>query len=248
MAGLTYPSSGGVGLRPTPSMMDSNYWYSGSDSTLGGTPPANAGATPGTSSGAQAFSQAAPILMAMGAIQSMVGTYYQSKTQKYQLEAQQLNLEFNSKMAMINARNAERTAQHALLAGEREIGKLTMRAGKLKSSQKAAMAANGIDLGVGSAAESLATTDLMKENDAITIDINRTLAANAARTQRVNFENQSLMSGVSAANAGDMANAVNPWSNAAASLISNAGSVASSWYNSYSTSRLERLLAARSAV
>ena len=225
-------------------------WETGNygNATLGNTPPPNAASTPGTSSGAQAFAQAAPFLMALGAVQSMVGTYYQSQSQKYQLEAQQLNLEFNSKMAMINARNAERTAQQALLQGERAIGQVTMRAGKVKSAQKAAMAANGIDIGVGSAAEVQATTDLMKENDAITIDINRTLAANSARTQGVNFQNSSLLSGVSAANAGAMADAVSPWSNAAASLISNAGSVASSWYNSYSSSRLERRLAQLASV
>lgn len=176
------------------------------------------------------FSTAAPLMMAMGAVQSAVGAYYQASSAKYQLQSQQLGFQFNQQMADINARQMENQAQWYMLQGERQIGTLTMRAGKIRSSQRASQAARGIVAGVGSAAEEIATTDLMKETDAITININATRAANAARTQKVNFENTSLMAGVSANNAGSMANLVNPWSSAGASLMSSASSVAGTWY------------------
>lgn len=196
---------------------------------LGGSAPPIGGSGGGASS-SNPFSTAAPILMAMGAIQSAVGAYYQASAAKYQLQSQQLGFEFNQKMSDINARQMENQAQWSLLQGERAIGALTMRAGKIRSGQKASQAARGISLGYGSTAEEIATTDLMKESDAITININATRAANAARTQKVNFENQSLMSGVSAANAGSMANLVNPWASAGTSLMSSASTVAGTWY------------------
>ena len=182
-----------------------------------------------------------PLLMAMGAVQTAVGAYYQSQTAKYQLQSQQLGFEFNQKMADINARQMENQAQWYMLQGERQIGTLTMRAGKIRGSQRASQAARGIVAGVGSAAEEIATTDLMKETDAITINVNATRAANAARTQKVNFENSSLLAGVSANNSGSMASAVNPGYNAAASLLQGAGSVATSWYRS---SKFDKYLAA----
>ena len=201
--------------------IDESLITTGSAGTIGST---------GATASSNAFATAAPFMMAMGAIQSAVGAYYQSQTAKYQLQSQQLGFEFNQKMADINARQMENQAQWYMLQGERQIGTLTMRAGKVRSAQKASQAANGIDLGVGSAAEVRATTDLMKEEDAITININATRAANAARTQKVNFENQSLLAGVSANNAGSMADAVSPWANVGTSLMSSASTVAATWY------------------
>lgn len=202
----------------------------GLDRFSDGTMLASGGSGAAGAASTNSFATAAPLLMAMGAIQSAVGTYYQAQTAKYQLQSQQLGFEFNQKMADINARQMENQAQWYMLQGERQIGTLTMRAGKIRSAQKASQAASGIDLGVGSAAEVRATTDLMKETDAITININATRAANAARTQRVNFENQSLMAGVSANNAGSMANLVSPAAAAGTSLLSSASTVAQTWY------------------
>ena len=184
----------------------------------------------GAGGSSNAFATVAPFMMAMGAVQSAVGAYYQAQSAKYQLQSQQLGFEFNQKMADINARQMENQAQFYMLQGERQIGTLTMRAGKIRSAQKASQAARGISLGYGSTAEEIATTDLMKETDAITINVNATRAAGAARTQRVNFENQSLLSSVSASNAGATANLVNPWASAGTSMLQSASTVASTWY------------------
>lgn len=85
--------------------------------------------------------------------------------------------------AEINARIAELGAQSALAQGEQQSNTLSLKAGQLKSTQRAAMAANGIDLGVGNAAEIQASTDLMKEIDMNQIKSNAISNAWGYRTQ-----------------------------------------------------------------
>jgi len=77
-----------------------------------------------------------------GMATSAVGSYYSAATQKATLKGQ-------AAVADINARISELGAQSALYQGQQQVGALTLNAGRLKSSQRAAMAANGIDLGVG---------------------------------------------------------------------------------------------------
>lgn len=105
---------------------------------------------------------------------------------------------FQAAMSDMNARQSEREAQGALLEGERAIGALTLAAGQEKSNTVASQAARGITLGEGSAGEVTATLDLMKETDAMTIDINRTHASNQKRFEKVGFENEADFARVSA--------------------------------------------------
>jgi len=224
------------------------------------------GASGGAAAGSNGFAAAAPYLMALGAIQSAVGTYYQAQTAKYQMQMQGItqsfqlgmqginaessaaNLEFNANMADLTAKQMENQAQWTMLAGQRQIGQLTLRAGKIKSSQRASQAARGIVAGVGSAAEEIATTDLSKEMDAITINVNATRAAESARVQKVNFENQSMIARVSAKSAREagkyytgsasiasnyyssMSDAVNPWMSATTSLAGSGASIMQTIY------------------
>lgn len=155
-------------------------------------------------------------LQAMGALTGAIGSFYSAKTQASALR-------FQSDMASINARIAELGAQSALNRGQKQIGSLTLRAGQLKGSQRAAMAANGIDLGTGSAAETLASTDFMKESDALTINMNSVMDAIGYRTQGVNAGNQALMARATA-------DAIGPFGAMTSSLMGSAGSVAGSWY------------------
>jgi len=151
-----------------------------------------------------------------GALSSMVGSYFAA-------ESQRSALRFQADMQEINSRISESAAQSALNQGQRQIGQLTLQAGQLKSRQRAAMAANGIDLGEGNAAEVQASTDIMKEIDVNQINLNATLAANGLRTQSVNQSNAAILGR-------GMASGINPGSSAVSSLLSSAGSVASSWY------------------
>ena len=98
-----------------------------------------------------------------------------------------------------------------------------MKAGQLKSSQRAAMAANGIDLGTGSAAELQASTDTMKDIDANQLLANAVRNAWGYRMQGVNYQNEAMM-----ARAG--AKGINPGMAAFGSLLSGATNVATSWY------------------
>ncbi len=91
----------------------------------------------------------------IGAVGSIATGYYNSRIQKAQQE-------MAIRVQEYNARQAERAAQSALMSSNFKIGQISEKFEKVKSSQKAAMAANGIVLGVGSAAEVTASTDINK--------------------------------------------------------------------------------------
>jgi hypothetical protein len=160
---------------------------------------------------------AASLISSVGGLfSSAIGGFFSAKVNKYNLQAQAIT-------ADTNARIAELGAQSALMQGQQEVGKLTFKAGQLKSSQRVALAANGVDLGEGSAAEIQASTDIMKEVDANTILANSVRNAWGYRMQGTNFTNQALT-------ARNNASAISPWMDATGTLLGGAGKVASSWY------------------
>lgn len=155
-------------------------------------------------------------LQAYGMASGAVGSFYSAKMTKQQLA-------FEAGMADINARIAELGAQQELLNGQKAVGALTLQAGQLKSRQRTAMAANGVDLGEGSAAEIQASTDIMKAIDVNTIEANAVRDAWGFRTQGANYQSEALMKRGSAAG-------ISPFAAGASSLLTGAGQVASSWY------------------
>lgn len=146
----------------------------------------------------------------------LFGSFYSAKSQKAQLEAQ-------AAMAETNARISELGAKSALMAGTKNVAMRTLQAGQLKSQQRAALAANGVDMGVGSAAELTAGTDILKEIDVNQIEANALSQAWGYRTQATDQRNQALM-------ARAQAKGINPIGNAFNTLLTGAGSVAQSWY------------------
>jgi len=92
------------------------------------------------------------------------------------------------------------------------------------------MAANGIDIGQGSAAELQASTDIMKEIDANTLTANAIRHAFGYQTQATNARTQ----GVNARNAAlaqqAAASGISPGMAGATSLLGSATKVAASWY------------------
>ena len=162
------------------------------------------------------LAQASMVGQIGGAATSAIGSYFGAATQKAVLNGQ-------ASVADSNARISELGAQSALMQGQQQVGALTLRAGQLKSSQRTAMAANGVDLGAGNAAELQASTDIMKEIDANTLTANAVRSAWGYRTQAMNFKNEALTRRASAG-------AISPGMAAASSLLGSAGSVASSWY------------------
>lgn len=160
--------------------------------------------------------QIGTILSFFGTINSAVGTYYSSQAQISALKHQ-------AEMEQINARIAERSAQSRMLQGQKDIGRLTLKAGQLKSKQRVSLAANGVVLGEGSAAEIIASTDLMKEIDANQIFINATQDAWSIRTGGLNNY-------INAQSALAKAGSISPLGASTGSLLSGAGTVASNWY------------------
>lgn len=175
---------------------------------------------------------------AFGAIASAIGSMYSAKSAKN-------NLKFQSEMAALNAQHAkfvgdtnarigEIGAESVLVQGQQQIGVLTLKSGKLKSSQRATMAANGIDLGEGNAAEVLASTDIMTEIDKNTLEANAVRSAWGYRMQGVNAKvagDQQALNYSTASNFNSVtSDAINPGMSGASSLISGAGNVASAWY------------------
>lgn len=183
-----------------------------------------------TGTNTAAMSQFGSIMSIGGAVTGAIGAYYNAQNQKAQLESQASSLRFQADISQLNAVQAEFTAQQILRVGQQKQGQVSLRAGKIKSSQRASMAARGIDLGVGSAVETIATTDLMKEIDMLTVNAETVRSSEAARLQRQNYLTAAAMQDVSASNLMGSAASISPFMSAGTSLLGSAGSVANAWY------------------
>lgn len=157
------------------------------------------------------------MLQGGGALTSAIGAYSSAQSQKSAMG-------YQAGIDDINAKQAELSAQQELYKGNAAVAQVTQRAGQIKSSQRASMAANGIDLGTGSAAEVLTSTDIMKEQDTNTLTANAVRAAWGYRTQATNFQNDALMKRAGA-------DSIDPLLSGATSLLGSAGSIANNWYN-----------------
>ena len=123
-------------------------------------------------------------------------------------------------IARLNAQIMERQAQGTLRAAEKAIVTKTMQAGQMKSSQRARLAANGIAVGVGSAAELQASTDIIKEIDTNQLKSNAVAEAWGYRQKATSFEGEALMK---------LANKQSVGLNLGATLLSGASQVANNY-------------------
>lgn len=165
---------------------------------------------------------------AAGAITSSVGAYYGAIAQRYQLKSQAQDLDFQATMAGINARAAEMDASVALEAGRSEKGRRTLQYGQVKAGARTGQAAAGVQAGVGSAGEVLASIEAAKEIDSLTIDRNALRAARGFKSQAVDLRNRSSLARMSAGNARQFAGSISPGLSALTSLLGGAGRVAQS--------------------
>ncbi len=172
---------------------------------------------------AQGFQIAGAIAQIGGAINSEIVRFYQAKQAQYEAKSKASSMRFQADMANINARMAEDEAVSILEAGEQQKFQLTMRAGMEMAQQLTRQGARGIRIGAGSAAETQASLDLVKEIDAYNIDTNAMRQAQSRRMQAVNLRNQGLLGRVSASNIESMA----PRSG---SLLGTAGRVGSEFF------------------
>jgi hypothetical protein len=192
----------------------------------------------GAGSDSSFFGATAGVTSVVGALSSIYGAYQASNTANYQASVQNMNLRsqaiqqnLSADIARLNARSAENTAQGTLLAGQRAVQSQRMKSAQLKSTQRASMAANGIDLGSDTAVNILTTTDVLSEIDSNTIEANAIRAAWGYRTNSVSELNRASMANANAnmslsAQYGGM----NTGGAVAASLIGGATNVASTFY------------------
>lgn len=136
-----------------------------------------------------------------------------------------LSLDLKSSTSAVNAQIAEMGAQQALRAGAQQVAQITQRAGQLKARQRAGFAASGVAVGVGSSAETMATTDIMKEVDAQTAKVNALQSAWGYRRQAIMLDAQSKASKIMASANRSAA----PW-NGLSSILGGAAKVAGFYY------------------
>lgn len=175
---------------------------------------------------------------------------------KYSLAMGEISARQTINMGEINARLSELAAETELNRGQREYASFTLKKGAMKSTQRANLAANGVDLGSGSALETLTSTDIMGEIDGSTIInnavrsawgyqtqavVSRTSAAVGANNARMNSQNNSnnysaagntayLNASNASAFAGIQADAISPVVAGTTSLLGSATRAADTWY------------------
>lgn len=155
-------------------------------------------------------------LQTVGAVTSTVGAYNKSVAEKQ-------GYEYQSQIARNNSQLAGWQADDARNRGEREEQNHRMKVAALRGTQRATLAARGIDLGEGSALNILTDTDFMGERDALLIRDNAAKEVWGFQEQGRNFKHTADMYSA-------RAKMENPFMSAGSTLLTGAGAVARSWY------------------
>jgi len=154
-------------------------------------------------------------IQAAGMGMSAMGAYNQAMTQK-------ATLGYESAVASNNAQIANYQAQTEQAIGAQQENAQQQKTANMMGAQRATMAANGIDLGQGSASDILTSTQFMGERDALTIRDNTARQAWAYNMNAQNYRGE-------AATDRAMGSAISPGVGAAASLLTGAASLSSNW-------------------
>ena len=133
---------------------------------------------------------------------STLGAYNQAQTSR--------------QIASNNAKTAEYAAQESVRLGEKQAIEVQRKGAAVKSAQRVGLAAKGLDLSYGTAADLQDQTDFFTQSDVATTRTNAAKDAWSKRAQGANYQGE--------------ANSQNPLMMAGGSLISGASAVASRWY------------------
>ena len=163
-----------------------------------------------------AMASAAQGMQIAGTVAGAYGAYNQSKAAKKSGEVQ-------AAVARNNAAYSESQARDAIRRGQVSENEVRRRTAQLEGSQRARLAANGIDLGEGSALNILLDTEYFGENDALNVRDNASREATALRQQSSNQQSSADLLQA-------RADSENPTAAATSSLLTGAGQVADSWY------------------
>ena len=155
----------------------------------------------GSTANAPFLSQAGSIMGAGGAVAGGIGSFFSALGQKNALNFQ--------------AQMDDANALHAASAGTDQASQILQRGGQMMATQKASMAANGVELGDGSAAQVVASTDTMSQVDANT-------TVNNAMQQAFSYQ-------ADATSKRAAAGAISPAMAGFGTLLTGASSVAAQW-------------------
>lgn len=163
-----------------------------------------------------AMGNPALLLQGGGALTSAIGAFYNSSGQKAALAS-------TAQTAQLNAQLAEQSAQQTLAAGQAQEEQVREHGAQVQGAQRAAFAANGVDVNSGSAAIVQGSTDVQSRVDAMTVRMNAIREAFGQRIQSTNYENEARMATV-------QSKGISPLLSSATSLLGSSGQIASSWY------------------
>jgi hypothetical protein len=139
-------------------------------------------------------------------------------------QGNKIGMQYRADIADINAKMDEQQINSVLLTSERQQSRVMLKGAQVKSSQRVAAAANGIDLQDSETVDrQLASTEFMKQTDALMINQNAVQQAEALRMKKTNDLNDARMSRATA-------DAINPNMALTSTLMQGVGSVASNWY------------------
>jgi hypothetical protein len=161
------------------------------------------------------------VIAVVGAGASALSSYNKANTEKK-------NLNYQAQVEANNAIIAQDQATVTELDGQQQVFQHDLQTSALYGTERANLAASGVDLGQGSANDILASTKLISKIDANTIQDNALRAAWGFKVQRDNAtENASHLR--------ENSNAISPGNAAFSSLLGSAVQANSSW-NSYASS------------
>jgi hypothetical protein len=144
--------------------------------------------------------------------------------QMQQANAQADAAAYNAQIADMNAQISQNRARDAVERGMTEEQQKRQQVARIKGSQMAAMAANGMDIGFGSALDTLVDTAMLGELDALTIRQNSERESYDFKVQAANQTaqgNLNRMEASSARTGGYLA--------AAGTILGGAGNAYKSW-------------------
>jgi hypothetical protein len=151
-----------------------------------------------------------------GAVTSTIGAYNKSKGEKAAYE-------YQAQVAANNKQITEWQVSDAAQRRTKDLAAQQLKQRQFAGSQRAAMAANGVDITEGSALNILSDTEFMGQLDQNTIKDNSNKEIFNYKVQGANFDSNSEMLKM-------RADAENPMAAAGSTFLTGAGAVADGWY------------------
>lgn len=166
------------------------------------------------------------MLQGLGAGAQAAGAYSQAKSSS---ETRAAAARAEAQTSMNNSVLAGWQAEDAIDRGETAAVQVQQRGAQVKGTQRASMAANGVDTGYGSALQVITDTDYLTAIDATTVQNNAAREAWGYRYQQSQLVDKG-MNNIKSANTIEANASSDAWLAAGTSLVGSATQAASSWY------------------